>query len=89
MKEEVNLRIEYDVDVLNNRCDRAAICKIRISAHPLMIERGRHLSIPRTERYCLLCKSNLKQFDMKEEVNLRIEYDLLSNKKLILLLAFL
>ena len=47
------------VDVLNNRCDRAAICKIRISAHPLMIERGRHLSIPRTERYnCLLCKSN-------------------------------
>ena len=31
----------------------------------------------------------LKQFDMKEEVNLRIEYDLLLNKKLILLLAFL
>jgi hypothetical protein len=46
------------VDVLNNRCDRAAICKIRISVHPLMIERGRHLNIPRTERYCLLCKSN-------------------------------
>ena len=46
------------VDVLNNRCDRAAICKIRISALPLMIERGRHLNIPRTERYCLLCKSN-------------------------------
>jgi hypothetical protein len=42
------------VDVLNNRCDRAAICKIRISAHPLMIERGRHLNISRTERYCLL-----------------------------------
>jgi hypothetical protein len=32
--------------------------KIRISAHPLMIEQGRHLNIPRTERYCLLCKSN-------------------------------
>jgi hypothetical protein len=46
------------VDVLNNRCDRAAICKIRISAHPLMIERGRHLNISRTERYSLLCKSN-------------------------------
>ena len=43
------------VDVLSNRCDRAGICKIRISAHPLMIE---HLNIPRTERYCLLCKSN-------------------------------
>ena len=47
--------IEY---VLNNKCDRAAICKIPISAHPLMIERGRHLNIHRTERYCLLCKSN-------------------------------
>ena len=23
-----------------------------------MIERGRHLNIPRTEGYCLLCKSN-------------------------------
>jgi hypothetical protein len=46
------------VDVLNNRCDRATFCKIHISAHPLMIERGRHLNIPRTERYCLLCKSN-------------------------------
>jgi hypothetical protein len=34
------------------------IGKIRINAHPLMIERGRHLNIPRTERYCLLCKSN-------------------------------
>jgi hypothetical protein len=71
-----------------------------------MIERGRHLNIPRTEGYCLLCKSNqiedekhflmysksfliFKQFDMKEEVNLRIEYNLLLNKKLILLLAFL
>jgi flavoprotein len=46
------------VDVLNNRCDRAAICKIHICAQPLMIERGRHLNITRTERYCLLCKSN-------------------------------
>jgi hypothetical protein len=40
--------------VLNNY----KICKIHISAHPLMIERGRHLNIPRTDRYCLLCKSN-------------------------------
>ena len=46
-------------DVLNNRCDRAAICKIRIiSTPPLMIERGRHLNILRTERYFLFCKSN-------------------------------
>jgi hypothetical protein len=43
------------------------------------------------KRYNNYSKSVLifKQFDMKEEVNLRIEYDLLLNKKLILLLAFL
>lgn len=45
------------VDSLNNLNDRAAICKIRISAHPLMIERGRHLNIPREERYCPVCKN--------------------------------
>jgi hypothetical protein len=56
-------------EFLNNRCDRAAICKIRISAHPLMIEGGRHLNIPRTERYCLLCKSN-----QIEDEFLRITY---------------
>ena len=28
-----------------------------ISAHPLMIERGRHLNIPREERYCPFCKN--------------------------------
>ena len=39
--------------------------KIRISAHPLMIEQGRHLNIPRTERYCLLCKSNQIKLKMK------------------------
>ena len=46
------------VDILKNRDDRAAICKIRISAHLLLIERGRHLNIPNNERYCPLCKTN-------------------------------
>jgi hypothetical protein len=31
--------------VLKNLKDRVAICKIRISAHNLMIEKGRHLNI--------------------------------------------
>ena len=47
------------VDLLKNRDDRATICKIRISAHPLMIERGRYLNIPSKERYCPLCKLNI------------------------------
>ena len=43
---------------MQNTHDRAVICKIRISAHPLMIERGRHLNIPREERYCPVCKND-------------------------------
>ncbi len=46
------------VDNLKNREDRAAVCKLRISAHLLMIERGRHLNIPRNERYCNICNLN-------------------------------
>jgi hypothetical protein len=47
MKEEVNLRIEYDL--LSNK---------KLILLLTLIERGRHLNIPKTERYCLLCKSN-------------------------------
>jgi hypothetical protein len=32
----------YYVNTLKNRNDRAVICKIRTSAHSLMIERGRY-----------------------------------------------
>ena len=46
------------VDLLKNVCDRSALCKIRISAHPLMIERGRHLKILSNERFCPVCKTN-------------------------------
>ena len=46
------------VDILKSREDRASLCKIRISAHLLMIERGRHLNIPRDQRYCPICNNN-------------------------------
>lgn len=32
-------------DILKNKHDRAATCKITISAHPLMGERGKYLTI--------------------------------------------
>lgn len=44
-------------DIFKNRSDRAALCKICINAHILIIERGRHLNIPRNERYCSICNS--------------------------------
>ena len=40
---------------------RKAICKLRISAHNLMIESGRYAkprSLPRSERICKLCNLN-------------------------------
>ena len=45
------------VDSLVNKCDRSAISKIRVSAHPLMIERGRHLNMQRNNRYCPICNN--------------------------------
>ena len=43
------------VNTLKNRNDRAAVCKIRISAHSLMIERGRYFN--KNERHCPICKT--------------------------------
>ena len=45
------------VNTLKNRNDRAAVCKIRISAHSLMIERGKQFNINKNERHCSICKT--------------------------------
>jgi len=45
------------VDTLKNRNDMTAVCKIRISAHSLMIERGRYFNINKNERHCPICKT--------------------------------
>ena len=37
--------------------DRAALCKIRISAHNLMIEKGRYQKLNRKDRNCLVCNA--------------------------------
>lgn len=43
------------VDKLINLADRSMICRLRTSSHSLMIEKGRHLQIPTTERICPHC----------------------------------
>jgi hypothetical protein len=45
--------------LLKNLKDRAAICKIRISAHNLMIEKGRHLNIIKKDRNCPISNMGL------------------------------
>ena len=47
------------VNTLKNRNYRAVICKIRTSAHSLMIERGRYryFNINKNKRHCPICKT--------------------------------
>ena len=54
----MNKRPVY-VDKLRNRIDRSMICKIRISAHELAIEKGRYSNVPRSNRFCNACNANL------------------------------
>lgn len=46
--------------IILNRCLRSAFCKLRISAHLLMIEKGRYSSpkIPPENRLCSYCERN-------------------------------
>ena len=44
------------VDHLINLTDRSMICRLRVSSHQLMIEKGRHLNISLNDRICPLCK---------------------------------
>ena len=53
---KINERAGY-VDALKNRSDRSSLCKLRVSAHNLAIERGRYLKMPRDQRICEICKS--------------------------------
>ena len=45
-----------------NRKERVAMTKLRISDHKLMIEQGRHTrpTTPRDERFCHICKNTVE-----------------------------
>jgi len=47
-------------NVILNRAQRSMLCKLRISAHNLMIEKGRHVCpiIPSENRLCTFCDRN-------------------------------
>jgi hypothetical protein len=44
-------------DICKFKEDRSTLCKFRISAHSLEIEKGRYYNIPRENRVCLSCKA--------------------------------
>lgn len=47
----------YYVDICKFKTDRSTICKYRISAHSLEIEKGRYKNIPQSARLCTKCES--------------------------------
>lgn len=55
-------KLETYTWMLHNRKHRIALSQLRLSCHPLMIEKGRHRKpkIPRLERVCPLCKCGVE-----------------------------
>lgn len=47
--------MEKYIDLIQNKVERTAISKIRLSNHDLMIEKGRHLKIRKEQRFCPFC----------------------------------
>ena len=47
----------YYTDICKFKEDRSTLCKFRISAHSLEIEKGRYYNIPCENRVCLSCKA--------------------------------
>ena len=45
--------------------NRKALCRLRLSSHRLLIERGRWTSIPRLDRKCTLCNENEDEYHVE------------------------
>lgn len=54
-----HFKFEEYINTIKTKCKRMFITKLRISNHPLQIERGRYLNPkpPRDERFCPYCQS--------------------------------
>ena len=55
-----DIRLENYTWIVKNHHNRIALSRLRLSSHPLMIEKGRHYkpSLPRSERKCPYCKDS-------------------------------
>jgi hypothetical protein len=75
------------VDILRNKTERSILCKIRLSAHNLAIERGRHFGLHTSDRICTICKTgdveNESHFLFKCEkiFQLREKFSMYTTKK--------
>ena len=57
---KTNISIETHLTLNFNTVHKKAISRFRLSNHPLMIEKGRHLKIDRNERKCYFCKDDIE-----------------------------
>ena len=78
---KTNFAKEQYLDLLQNSKDRANLTKIRISAHHLAIETGRHKNKTREERICLWCKLSLGIDIVENEEHLLNECDLYATNR--------
>ena len=46
--------------IITSQKDRISLTKLRLSNHQLMIEKGRHESIPKEMRFCPFCKNQVE-----------------------------
>ena len=63
------------VDTLRNKTERSILCKIRLSAHNLAIERGRHLGLHTSDIICTICKTG----DVEDESHFLFKCEKYSN----------
>ena len=56
---------------------RSILCKIRLSAHNLAIERARHLGLHTSDRICTICKTG----DVENECHFLFECEKYSNNR--------
>ena len=52
------LSFEKYLDIIQSSKYKLALTKFRLSSHDLMIEKGRHMNIPRIDRKCAQCNMN-------------------------------
>ena len=57
---KLNFTHEYYLDVINVRNIRHTLAQIRTGHHPLEIEKGRYMNIPREQRLCKVCTSDIE-----------------------------
>ena len=60
IKFKTNIRIESHLALNFNINHKKAISRFRLSIHPLMIEKGRHLKIDKHERKCYFCEDKIE-----------------------------